>query len=232
MPNLEALQAPQELLILGAATRCGIIDRIWAKGKISAAELAAELELDLRGTWTVTEALIALGYLTREPAGGREDGLLSLTPEAQALLFDTRSKSYIGRAYMHAYGMVGSWYQLPAVIKTGKSVPRESDTKHTVAFMHAMRRSGGPAAAAITKTAVEGLPAPFRVLDLGGGPLTHARAFAALGGRVTVLDTTPVVEMMGPELKPDEPVTLVAGDFTRELPAGPFDIAYMGNITH
>ncbi|MEW6425085.1 MAG: methyltransferase [Bacillota bacterium] len=77
-----------------------------------------------------------------------------------------------------------------------------------------------------------GLPAGARVLDVGGGPLTYARAFAARGAAVTVLDLPEAVAMMEATLTPGGNIRLVAGDFNVALPEGPFHLAYLGSVCH
>ncbi|MHB1421023.1 MAG: class I SAM-dependent methyltransferase, partial [Bacillota bacterium] len=71
----------------------------------------------------------------------------------------------------------------------------------------------------------------LHVLDIGGGPLTYGTAFAARGAKVTVQDLPPVVELMKEKAK-KAGITLFPGDFNIELPSGPFDLAFLGNICH
>ena len=51
-------------------------------------------------------------------------------------------------------------------------------------------------AADIAKNGLENLPNNPRVLDVGGGPLTYATAFAQQGTVVTILDLPEVIDMM------------------------------------
>ncbi|MFZ5591916.1 MAG: hypothetical protein ACOY81_08950 [Bacillota bacterium] len=54
--------------------------------------------------------------------------------------------------------------------------------------MTAMQHIAKKSAPTILSVCPEGLPPQPRVLDIGGGPLTYARAFAAAGASVTILD--------------------------------------------
>ncbi|NLI11029.1 MAG: methyltransferase, partial [Peptococcaceae bacterium] len=65
MPNQQALIAPQELLIIGAAVKTGIIEQLSAK-PMTIDELALAIGADSRALWVVTEALEALGYLSKD----------------------------------------------------------------------------------------------------------------------------------------------------------------------
>ncbi|WP_169331978.1 methyltransferase [Desulfurispora thermophila] len=78
----------------------------------------------------------------------------------------------------------------------------------------------------------EGLPPQPRVLHIGGGPLTYARGFAAAGASVAILDLPAVVQIMSTRIRPEENIRLVAGDFNQGLPAGPYELAFPGNICH
>ncbi|MGF7186391.1 putative nicotinamide N-methyase [Desulfitispora alkaliphila] len=70
------------------------------------------------------------------------------------------------------------------------------------------------------------------MLDVRGGPLTYANAFAQQGAVVTILDLPEVIDMMRPKLNPSLSISMEKGDFTKGLPKGPFDVVYLGNIYH
>jgi 2-polyprenyl-3-methyl-5-hydroxy-6-metoxy-1,4-benzoquinol methylase len=53
-------------------------------------------------------------------------------------------------------------------------------------------------ASKIASYCLKGFPTGTEVLDIGGGPLTIARAFAQKGAVVTILDLPEVIEMMEP----------------------------------
>jgi len=99
-------------------------------------------------------------------------------------------------------------------------------------FIEAMSQYAQESTTEIAEYCLQGLNTEPDVLDIGGGPLTIARAFARKGAKVTILDLPEVVEMMEPEIDPGLSIKMVKGDFTVSLPEGPFDLAYLGNICH
>ncbi|MCL6560371.1 MAG: methyltransferase domain-containing protein [Firmicutes bacterium] len=175
----------------------------------------------------VAEALVALGYLMRE---GEK---LRLSEEAKDMLFNQDAPNYTGFSFMHRYNIINSWIHLPEVIFSGRPHPREKGPENTKYFMAAMSHNARQSAPAIAGFCMNGIGKGAKVLDIGGGPLTYARAFAALGAaHVTVLDLPEVVEYMAPSLVGTEGIEMVAGDFNVGLPPGPFDLAFLGNICH
>lgn len=225
MPDINNLQLPREFLIVGAAARNGIFETL-NDSPMTAGQLARSTQLDPRAVWTVMEALVSLGYLTRNGAE------YSLSSEARSMFYEPESENFTGFSFMHGYYLMEKWIQLPEVIRTGKPVPRKRSPEQSNAFIKAMSHHARKSAPAIAARCLEGLPGTPAVLDIGGGPLTYASAFAALGARVTVLDLPEVVDMMQPEIKPGESITMTPGDFNEGLPEGPYQLAYLGNIAH
>ncbi|HZK49775.1 MAG TPA: methyltransferase, partial [Thermoleophilia bacterium] len=71
------------------------------------------------------------------------------------------------------------------------------------------------------------------MIDVGGAVGHMARAFADRGIRATLFDRDDVL----PEARDflgagSEGIDMQGGDFTVSLPAGPFDLAYLGNVFH
>lgn len=225
MPNESAFVVPQELLILGAAVNTGIIEVLYKKA-MNVEELAAEINADVRAVWMVTEALDALGYVCSV------DGKLQLTNESADMLFNPEAQNYTGFSFMHRYNVINSWSHLPEVILSGQPHPRERGAENIKYFMAAMGHSARQAAPAIAEISLGGSVDGAKVLDIGGGPLTYARHFAALGAKVTVLDLPEVVEYMKTFLATESGIEMVPGDFNVGLPSGPFNLAFLGNICH
>lgn len=231
MPNPNTLPVPQELLIIGAATESGIIEYLHRQKSATITELATSLQLDDHAVWTLSEALISLGYAIKQPNAAAGD-VFSLSPAATEAFFGLEQPNPAGFAFMHSYRMIKRWIHLPEVLKTGQAIPREENTLYQTAFMHAMRRNTVHSATQVAAIAAADLASPYAVLDIGGGPLVHARAFAAAGGIVTVFDAPAIVQLMQAELQPNEHIQMLTGDFNQSLPAGPFNLAYLGNICH
>ena len=97
--------------------------------------------------------------------------------------------------------------------------------------MRAMRDVTAPRIPAVL-AAVGPPPRPGgRMLDVGGAPGVHARAFAGDGWDVTVVDLPGTLEIGARDLRAAG-VTPVAGDATQGLPEGPWDAVHLGNIAH
>ncbi len=225
LPDFKSFELPKNFLIVGAAVETGIFGELKDRA-LTLNELAVATGANQRALWIVTEALVSLGYLAHD------NGRIKLTPGCYSVLYDQESPDYQGFAFMHTYKLLPRWLELPIILKTGKPVQKEKDSRRQKYFMEAMNHFAREGSAEIAEYCLQGLPAEPEVLDIGGGPLTNARAFARKGAKVTILDLPEVVEMMEPEIEPELPVKMVKGDFTVDLPDGPFDLAYLGNICH
>lgn len=218
------LRLPRELLVLGAAAETGLLEALERGAPREAAALAADLGLDPRATEVVLEALVELGYCVREEGGFR------LGEEARGLLRGEPGLPTSG--FPFTYGLLASWLALPEVLRSGRPARRGPDPARRRHYVAAMRHHAKAYAPAAVDLCLEGLVPPVRVLDVGGGPLTIAEEFCRRGAEVVVLDVPEVVEMMAPCAASEPRIRMVAGDFNVALPPGPFDLAYLGNVTH
>jgi SAM-dependent methyltransferase len=225
MPNLTNPVAPQELLVVGAVLQTGLFDVI-REQPCTLDELANKLGFDKRALWTVNEALTSLGYLNMN------DNNYSLTADAEEILFDETSDKFVGNALIHTFNVIKAWTRIPEVLKTGTPPKRERDQQDIKGFMAAMKKSAQQVAGDISDICLSDLPKGAKVLDLGGGPLNYARPFAQAGAEVTVQDLPEVCKIMEKTLLPNEQIKFVPGDFTNEVMAGQFDLAFLGNICH
>lgn len=223
MPDNKLMAVPQELLILGAAVKTGIIEAL--RKSTTCADLAEKLTLDSRAVWVVVEALADLGYVTRQGE------TVILSEETEKMIFDPAAPNYVGFAFMHRYNMIQHWIHLPEVLASGQPAPRERDSKNTYYFMEAMRDSAQKCAPAIAEFLLPHPDSKVKILDIGGGPLVYGSAFTSRGALVTVLDVPPVVQLMQ-EKAAGLGITMIPGDFNLALPPGPFDLAYLGSICH
>lgn len=219
------LYPPMELLLVGAAVRVGLFEALRA-GSLAEDILAARINADAGSLWVVIEALVESGYLRRE------GDAVNLTPMARDMFYNPAGDRYTGFSFMHGYELCRSWLSLPDILRNGRPVERKKTDDDIRSFISSMALHARKVAPVVVRDCLEGMPAEPAVLDAGGGPLTYAREFAALGAKVTVLDLPKVVEMVKPTLKAGEKIELVPGDMTRNLPEGPFDLAYLGNVCH
>ena len=225
MINLKNQMAPQELLVVGAALKAGIFEILREK-PMKLDELVNDFSMDRRAVWTVMEALISLGYITKEGE------ILQLAPATMDLLFNEDSENYIGYSLIHTFNVIKSWTNLPEILKTGEPAKREWNQQDSKGFMAAMQKIAKEVAEQVASICLKGLGPEPSILDLGGGPLNYARPFAMAGATVTVQDIREVCVMMQPSLLPTEKIKFVVGDFTKGVSPGQFDLAFLGNICH
>jgi len=214
---------PQELLILGAAVKSGMVEAL--RKSTTCDDLSKELTLNPRAVWMVLEALADLGYVTKQGE------TVTLSEETRNMIYDPEAPNYIGFAFMHRYNMIHSWIQLPEILASGQPASRDNDPENTRYFMEGMRLGAEKSAPTIADFLLTDTGKGVRVLDIGGGPLIYGSAFTDSGAKVTVLDLPPVVQLM--QEKADKVgIVLFPGDFNLGLPPGPFDLVFLGNICH
>ena len=88
---------PQELLILGAAVKIGMLEAM--RKSTTCEDLVKELTLNPRAVWMVVEALADLGYITRQGEA------VTLSEEARNMIYNPAAPNYIGFAFMHRYNL-------------------------------------------------------------------------------------------------------------------------------
>ncbi len=225
MPKIDTFALQKELLIVGAAAKIGLFDII-KNNPLTIKELSRLTKSDARALWVVTEALVALEYLYYE------NNRIKLTKEAYSMFYDPESRSYTDFSFMHRYNLVSTWLKLPRVLKSGRPVSKLKKPDELKDYISAMRNYAKSSAEEIAQLGLKGFQNKPRVLDVGGGPLTNAVAFAQKGGTVTVLDLPEVVDMMVGRLETELPIEMVKGDFRKGLPKGPYDLIYLGNVCH
>lgn len=224
MPNPDALELPDELLVVGGAVRLGLFD-VLKNRELSLADLALELKADLRALDALVYALEGYGYLHY----GQN---IRLTEDALEMFYDTESARYTGFSFMHVYNRLRNWLQIPETVRSGSPPPRKKGAKRLSSFMESMRIYAREIAPKVVRASLEGMTLPIRVLDVGGGPLNYATIFAREGAEVTVLDTPEVVEFMRPQIPEGLAIRMVPGDFNQGLPDGLFDLVFLSNISH
>jgi len=223
MPNDKIMVLPQELLLLGAAVKTGMVEAL--RQETTCTRLAEELNLDSRALWVVVEALTALGYIDKQGE------IITLSTEARQMIYDPEAPNYLGFSFMHSYNILRSWAQLPQVLASGQPAPRDQDSQNTRYFMESMRHNAEKNAPIIADFLLKDNASGTQILDIGGGPLIYGKAFTARGAKVTVQDLPPVVELMQ-EKAAQANITMIPGDFNQGIATGPFDLAYLGNICH
>jgi SAM-dependent methyltransferase len=226
MPPASRTADWREALTAIAALETGLLARF--RDGATPAGAARDAGLDERAAGIVARALADLGLL--EPAGGGDR--LRVTARGEALLAPAEDGADpAGALYLEARA-IRSHLGLAGTLRTGRPPDDVSagDRGTRERFMRAMRDVTAPRIPEVL--AAVGPPPPGgRLLDVGGAPGVHARAFAGDGWDVTVLDLPETVELGAPALEAAG-VAWVAGDATRALPDGPWDAVHLGNLAH
>ena len=231
MSSLVDRREVQKLLVIAGALRGGLVDALAAPGGYTAEELAARAGTDRRATRVVLDALMDIGVVSDD--GGR----FRLTEEARRHLIDP-GPDLERDSILHQTSIVRGWLELPQILREGRPPEERGGGQGDLrAFVRTMAE-GDPA---VLEELVDrclayaGDPAPRTVLDAGGAVGHVALAFARRGIEATVCDRAEVLEEAVRYLEERGEagrVGLVACDFREDLPPGPFDLVYLGNVYH
>lgn len=209
----------REVLLLRAARETGVLDAVMTEAGTPAG-VAEATGVTERAARIVLDAMAELGYL--ELVGEAYEP----TNEALGFLATTDVRS-IGDVPL-TLDSAEFWLRLPETMRTGDPPDLHDDwTEHYMGGMAARDEAG--VRASVT-AAVHRNPDAERVLDAGGGPGILSKEFVRRGFDVTLMDRPDVVEIDRKFLE-HEPIELVAGDITEDLPEG-FDIVFCSRVAH
>ena len=197
----------------------------------TAGEVAAETGWHPRGARMLLDGLVALELVS---GGG---GKYRNGPIASACLVPG-GPAYQGHLFRHMHHMADRWARLEESLRSGTGLPREGGgrtTKELRSFILGMKDISALSAKDVV-AAVD--LSPYRnMLDLGGGPATHAITFAQAHRemRATVFDRPDVIEIAREEAANaglTDRIGFVPGDMTEDLPGTGFDFIFISNIVH
>ena len=201
--------------------------------KRCAAELAAELGINARALELLLNALTALGLVEKSGDGYHN------APVADLYLGAT---SYRGHIFRHIHHCWESWNDLAGVVRRGgPDLVRESVILHDqeewnrdfIRGMDDVTRELAPQVVAQLDVG-----AARRLLDIGGGPGTYARAFLQTHPQlqqVTIFDLPFALAVATERLAGFErrdAVQLVAGDFHHDALGSGFDAIWISQVLH
>ena len=221
---------------VSAATLLGLFEAI-AEGSNSRDSLAAALEADPRGLG------ILLGVLEVLELVDVSDGEIRLTQAGRAHFVDRDSGVYQGAAAERWNRLMRNWLMLDeAVIRGGPLDDEDGDgdededeaEEDRASFMALMAARPQAQVRRLVEACLRRKPDAETLLDLGGGPGVHSRAFTERGLEATLMDRPEVIGHVKKayELKGQPEIELVEGDFLETLPEGPYDVVLLANITH
>lgn len=229
-PSLVDRESVERLLLLTGAIRSGLIDALSREGAHTAVEIAAVSENDGRATRVMLEALAAEGVVERVENDGPPRYRLS-TMGREHLVDEGPLLERSG--LLHLANRVKGWLDLPSVIKSGKPLPKDPARRDTRSLVLAMGERDPDIVEEIVERCLTYAGPVRSMIDIGGAVGHMARQFSRCGVRATLLDREAVMpfaqQFLGPEAAD---IALVPGDFTVGLPAGPYDLAYLGNVLH
>jgi SAM-dependent methyltransferase len=217
-----------------AAVRLGVFDAL-AGGPAAADEVAERIGGDVRGTQSLLEALVALGYVRKR--GDRFEN----RPTAARWLVIARDPDFVEATRFLEMAAFDLWADLEQSVRTGRPERPiyewlEGDAHRSAAFQTWTRWIASQAAPEIVRR-VPLESDPRRLLDVGGGHGRYAAAFCR-----SYPDLTAVVFDLPTALKSardlledpglDGRLTLQAGDFLTDALGDGFDVALLINIVH
>ena len=220
-----------ETKILLTAVKLDIFSVLDGKTK-TAGEVGDRIVADVSALSLLLNALTAMRLLAKEG-----DRYANSSVAAKHLV--RHSPEYIGHLLLLHDAEWNNWGRLEDTIRTGvRSVDRhvfETDPElggNVLAVLHRIGRQSGPDFAKRLK-----LTGRERFLDVGGGAGTNAIAFCQVYPEVTatVFDlpaTLRLTEKTVKEAGLDSRITLLPGDFNRDVLGGPYDVALMSDILH
>jgi len=215
-----------ELMLVGAAIKLDIFISL-AQAAQGADALAKKLGLDKRATSLFLSALEEANYLIREGE------TYALTKPAMKMFGDKTSRAYLGWSVLHSWRLAQRWLTLPEVLATGAPVPGDRFSESVEGFVRAMDVYAAPTAEQAVNVCLSQAPLAASVLDIGGATGTISKAFADYGLTATLFDLPNVIDTIKDEISAAFPrIKPTGGDFNESLPKGPFDIVFLGNVTH
>lgn len=199
-------------------------------GEMSAGEIAAALDCDVRGTTALLNALSAMGLLIKEAEGYSN-------AEGSKSLLRRDSQRYIGYILMHHHHLVEAWARLDQAIRSGRPLEKRSAPEEEMreSFLMGMFNMAMGIAPRLSEELE--LQGRNHLLDLGGGPGTYAIHFCLKNPdlRATVYDlptTEPFAKKTIEKFGLSDRIDFMAGDYLEDDIGGTYDVAWLSQILH
>ena len=211
--------------VLLTANSLGIFEHL--ERPCSARELSGMLDTDSRATEIVLDALSGIGLLKKN----RNGKYLNTRVSRRYLV--RSSPCYQGDIIRHASSMWENFSSLDIVLRTGhpsRQVTRTHDTHK--AFIMGMHNLSLLRAGALARAI--GLKHVKTMLDLGGGPGTHAIEMAKRGIEATVFDLpdTIIIAKKVARREKVRGIHFIAGDFQVDDIGSGYDLILVSQIFH
>ncbi len=219
-----------QAFILHAAVGLDLFSAIGDNSK-SAAAMAKRKKLHPRALERLLNALTAMGLLEKNKK------LFKNTTESRQFLCKD-SPAYIGFIIRHHRNLVQAWAQLPQVLETGdpvERVPSTRDEETLESFLLGMNILATAVSPSVLKKI--DLSQRQKLLDLGGGPGTHAikfcEAYPNLSACVYDRPTSrKFAEKQFRENNMENRISFIDGDFTQDPIPGEYDVIWISQALH
>ncbi len=199
-------------------------------GRLTAAELSNKMAASQRGVEMLLNGLTALGLL-------EHDGNLYQNTAFTKEYLVKGEPGYLGYIIMHHFHLVDGWTKLDEAVMQGAPVDKKSygDEVERQSFQMGMFNLAMAIAPALA--AEIDLDGRHHLLDLGGGPGTHAIHFCLANPdlQATVFDratTEPFFRETTRKFGMDKRMDFLAGDFNVDPIAGSYDVVWLSQILH
>ena len=194
------------------------------------AEISNSLGAKQRGVKMLLNGLTAMGLLKHE------DNVYKNTDFTGSYLVKSRP-SYMGHIILHHFHLVDGWSQLHDAVLQGEPVETRSHGEEVERESFQLGMFNLAMAIAPSIAAAVDLKGRHHLLDLGGGPGTHAIHFCLANPtlKATIYDrktTEPFARKTTAEFGVADRIDFVAGDFNVDPLSGPFDVAWLSQILH
>jgi len=221
-------------LVLEAAIRHRVFDVLDAGSK-TIAGVSAETGASERGLTAIMNALVGLGFLTKDT-----HAVYSLTPESATFLVSTKPGFQGGLIRHCSEHLIPRWLSLNEVVATGRPVTpvnqQDSGSEFFQNFVNDIFPMSFPAAQALAHH-FNANGQPTRVLDLAAGSGVWGIALAQSSDqiRVTAVDwpgVIPVTKKTVARFGLSDRFSFIAGDLQEADFGDGYDLATLGHILH
>jgi 2-polyprenyl-3-methyl-5-hydroxy-6-metoxy-1,4-benzoquinol methylase len=206
--------------VLITANNYGVFDLLTKPQ--SAEVISQKLNIDLRATEILLDALTALGLL-------KKSGYEYKNSSVSSRFLVKGSPYYQGDIVRHSDTLWKNWSGLDEVIKTGKPSRKAS---HQEAFVLGMHNLASLKVEDVMK--VIGLKGVKTALDIGGGPGTYSVEMAKRGVKVTLFDYPETLEIAKKIIEEGKVkgINFIGGDFTFDDIGKGYDLIFISQIVH
>ena len=203
---------------------------VLGEAQLTVADISARTEASERGVAMLLNALTAMGLLEHN------DSRYKNTAFSRSCLVKDEP-GYIGFIIMHHFHLVDAWAKLHEAVAQGEPVEKRSHGEEAERESFQMGMFNLAMAIAPTIAASVNLNGKNHLLDLGGGPGTHAIHFCLANPmlRATIYDrktTEPFAQKTTEHFGVADRIDFVAGDFNADPIEGTYDVAWLSQILH